>query len=477
MQTLDIFVIIAYLAAIIWAGLRGRNPQQSADEFFTAKGGFSSRLETVMVGLSMAATLFSGISFVVYTSSAYSDGARIVMAVIGMPLAWLVLRYWFLPRYLSGGGSHPYDIVEQRFGKTVRLCLSAMFIFLRLGWMAVMLVAPTLVLMGAADLGQEWFWPIVAATGLVCTLYTTVGGIRGVIVADAIQFAVMAVGVLFIIGFILFKIDLAPGVVVTQLAEAGRLQVLDFTFDLTDPFNLWGVLVGLSVANLGSYTGDLMMLQRYLASDSPRTAARAFSINIWGAISVIILLVVAGLLLWIWYERHPDPNLPGKADQVLAYFIAHELPAGLSGLLIAAILAATMSSMTSGIIALAGTLMNDWVQRWCQPTPMQQLRWGRYLSVAIGVLAVLAAGFASQLGTLFQISQVVLGAFLGPMLGCMVLVVSGWKMRSRVVLLGIGLGTITGWVVIWSSISGVWVATAAALVTLLVPLIFGRQTR
>ena len=472
MGIFDTIVILLYLGGVIWAGLRSRGQQSSAQDYFTGKGGFTGKLGTIVVGLSMAATLFSGISFVVYTSTAYSNGAQIILAAAGIPLAWFVLRFWFLPRYLAGSGSHPYDIIEDRLGAEVRLCVSAMFILLRLGWMAVMLVAPTLVLMGAAGLGPEWFWPIIIITGLSCTFYTAIGGIRGVIITDAIQFAVMACGILFIIGFILYRIDLPVAGIFDQLEAARRLEIFDFSLSLTESFTFWGVVIGMSLANLGSYIGDLMMLQRYLASNSPRSAAHAFAVNMWGVIGVIVSLVIVGLLLWVWYQNNPDPGLPAKADQVLAYFIARELPPGVSGLLIASILAATMSSMTSGIIALAGTRTNDWVGRFGRNrSALELLKFGRWTSVAIGLLAIVAAGLASQLGTLFQISQAVLGAFLGPMLGCMIIVVAHWRVRPRLVILGLALGAATGWWVTFSPISVVWVASSSCLVTLAVPLL------
>ncbi len=476
MQLLDIVVIAVYMSGIVWAGIRSRSKKKDADSFFTAKGAFTGRLGMILVGLSMVATLFSGISFVVYTSSAYSDGAAIILGAVTLPIAWLVLRFWFLPRYLAGDDSHPYDIIERRLGAEVRLCVSAMFILLRLGWMAVMLVAPTLILMGAAGLGPAWFWPIVAITGLVCTLYTSIGGIRGVIVTDAIQFVVMVSGIVFIIGAILWKIGVPGGEIITQLADSGHLRIFDFSFNPYDSFTFWGLMIGLSVANLGSYMGDLMMLQRYMASGSPRVAARAFAVNVWGGVILIVTLVVVGLLLWAWYQNHHDPGLPGQADQVLAYFIARELPAGLSGLLIASILAATMSSMTSGIIALASTLTNDWIKRFGRPrSEAELLRFGRCASIGIGVLAVLAAGFASKLGTMFEISQAVLGVFLGPMCGCMIVVVSNWTVRPGMALTGLALGTCAGWMITFSPIAVIWVAPASTAVTLLVSLMFRPQ--
>jgi len=475
MRTLDIIVVIAYLAGVVWAGLRYRERKDDSGSFFHAQGGFPGLIGAVLVGLSMAATFFSGISFVVYTSTAYSDGVRILLGAVGLPLAWLVLRYWFLPRYLADCGRHPYDILETRYGPVVRLTVSAMFMLLRIAWMAVMLIAPTLVLTGAANLGSEWFWPVIVLTGVTCTLYTAIGGIRSVIITDAIQFFVMVLGVLLIIAFMLRDLNLPADEVLRHLRDAGRLDVFDFSLDPTKAFTVWGLVFGIGLANLGNYLGDLMMLQRYMASDSPRGAARASAINILGVLLVIVLLVVCGLLLWLWYRQHPDPGLPAKADQVLAYFAARELPPGLAGLLIAAILAATMSSMTSGIIALAGTFTNDWVRRFGRARSERELIGvGRRVSVTVGLLAMLVAGFASDLGTLFQVSQAALGAFLGPMLGCMVLAVAGVRARPSVVLAGLALGTVTGWLIISSPIAVVWVGAGSALVTIAVPLLAPR---
>jgi solute:Na+ symporter, SSS family len=473
MRALDIAVILVYMIGVVWAGIASRGKRDDVEEFFTAKGRFRGAMGSVLIGLSMAATLFSGISFIAYTSTAYSDGIRIVLGVASFPIVWMVLRYWFLPRYLAGSGSHPYDIVERRLGSEVRLCISAMFVLLRLGWMAVMLVAPTLVIMGAGGLGNEWFWPLVVLTGVTCTFYTAIGGIRGVIITDAIQFAVIALGIVFIMGFIYQRLGLTTAEIYRQLDQAGRLHLLDFSLSLTQPFTFWGVLIGLTFINLGNHIGDFMMLQRYLAGESPRSVARSLAINMWGAAGIVVTLVAVGLLLWVWYRNHPDPHLPKAADQMLPYFIARELPAGMSGLLIASILAATMSSMTSGIIALGGTVTNDWVRRFGRArSAAELLGLGRWISVSVGIVSTAAAAFANNLGTLFQISQVVLGSFLGPMLGCMVIVVGPWNVRPRAVLAGILLGTATGWLITASKVSVIWVSCGSALVALAIPLIF-----
>jgi len=475
MRTLDITVILVYLLIVVSAGIAYRGKKHDSEEFFTGKGGFKGKLGFVLIGLSIAATLFSGLSFVIYTSTAYAHGARIILGALGIPIAWAVLRFWFLPRYLKNNRGHPYAIIEQRFGPGPRLCVSGMFILMRIAWMGAMLSAPTLVLLGAANLADEWFWPIVLLTGITCTLYTVLGGIRSVIITDAIQFLVIAVGLILIIGFMLVRIDVSTMEIAEELQGAGRLTIFDFRLDFTETYTFWGVLVGMTISGLGSYCADLMMLQRYLAAESPRAAANAFAVNMWGSITVIVSLVTVGLLLWVWYRHHPDPNIPTRTDQVLSYFIARELPAGMSGLLIAAILAATMSSMTSGIIALAGTITDDWIVRFGRTrSSIELFRLGRIVSVVIGLISTIAGGFTAQLGPLFQVSQTILGAFLGPMFGCMILVVSNAKVRPVGVLTGMAVGTLAGWMVVTTAVSFIWVAPISSLATILCAHLFRR---
>lgn len=474
MSRIDLAVIAVYLVAIVATGLACRGRRGDVDEYFTSKGGFSGRIGVILVGLSIAATLFSGISFIVYTSSAYSNGAAIILGAVTIPIAWIALKFWFLPRYLVQAGNHPYAIIERRLGSTVRLCMSAMFVLLRLGWMGVMISAPTLVIMGAAKLGPEWFWPIVLTVGLSSTFYTAIGGIRGVIVTDALQFLIMAGGVAFVAGLILHRLDMPLGVIAHELKQGGMLQVLDFSPNLTKPLTVWAVLIGMSTAGIGAYASDLMMLQRYLAAGSPASSLRSFVVNMAGAVFMIVVLVAIGLLFWVWYRHNPDPNLPRAADKVFAYFIAHELPPGVSGLLLAAILAATMSSMTSGIIALAGTVTNDWLGRFGRPrTGAELFSVGQKISILIGVIATVTGGLASNLGTLFQMSQMILGVFVGPMLGCMIIALSPAKVRPRAMLVGLAAGTVAGWSVAASSLAVLWVSPVSCLVTIVVPLLAG----
>ena len=471
MRPVDIAVIVVYLAAIVAVGVACRGRKESSDEYFTAHGLFSGVFGSILVGLSIAATFFSGVSLIVYISSAYTGGIQIAIGMIVMPVAWAVLQYWFLPRYLAGNWRHPYAVIEQRFGNPVRLTLSAMFGLMRVGWMGVVVYVPALVIMGTMGLDYKWFWPIVLTIGLSSTAYTVVGGIRGVIVTDAIQFVVVALGMVFIGTFIWGKLDLSTAAMVRELGEAGRLEILNFTFDPKVTFSFWAILCGVGVSNLGSYLCDQMALQRYLTASSPKEAARSFSINVIGVLVVVGSLVGVGLLLWLWYRHHPDPALPTDPDKIISYFIAQELPVGVSGLLIAAILAATMSSITSGVNSLAGAFTNDWLVRFGRKrTEAELFRASRWASLGVGLLAIATAGLIAQIGSILIASQVVMGVFLGPMLACMVLAMTKIKFSSIAMLCGMVGGTAVGTWVAFSPVSGMWVSPLAFLVALLIPL-------
>lgn len=470
LKTLDLVIIVIYLLGVIAIGLRARGKQENASDYFTAGGGLGSAFGSLLVGLSIAATLFSGISFLAYPSVVYVHGVILFMgvALICMPVAWLVLR-WFLPRYLSQEHAQPYDVIERKFGAHTRTLAAVMYVMMRIGWMAALIYAPSLAIMAATGLSGAWFWPIVLTIGLTSTLYTVFGGIRSVIVTDAIQFCVIALGIALTIGFILWHIPIPISEAVTDLHSTGHFHWLDFNLSPKAPLTFWTVGLGVTIANLGNYVADQMSLQRYLAGGSPKAALRSFTINVVGVLVVLLLLVGVGLAINAWYRAVQDPNLPAKIDDIFPYFLASQLPAGISGLLLAALIAATMSSMTSGINTLAGAITMDFRTRLGGPiTPAQQLTFGRWSSLVIGLASTAVAGVVNRLGSLFDLTQIILGVFAGPLLVCVLMAVSPVRASGRWMAAGLISGCLVGWLAAFSSaIASLWVAPCAAATTTL----------
>lgn len=466
MHWVDLGIMAAYLVGIFTIGLMARGRERTAADYFVAKGELKSWFHTILVGLSIAATFFSGISFIVYPSVVYSHGVLLPFwALLAcMPIYYVILRFWFLPRYLAGNWEYPYQVIEAHFGPGTRTIAAAIYILMRIGWMAAMIYAPTVAILAMARLDDRWFWPIVLVTGLSNTIYTVISGVRGVIVTEALHIPVIVFGVAATIAAAWWQLPVPFGTAIGELAASGRLRLLDFSTDPRAPFTVWTVVFGVSVANLTNYIGDPMSLQRYLVTGDVRTASRSFAVNVIGVVVVVSLLTIVGLSMFVFYAHAADPGLPKKADEVFPHFVATRLPVGVAGLLLAALLAST--GVPSGINSLAAVLTLDFHAR-LRPgmTAARQVAWGKFYSLVLGLLATGMAGVVSRLGTLFELSQVILGLFAGPLLGCVVVAVGRWRCAGWAMVAGMLLGWGTGLAVNRSGAAAPWVAPCSALAT------------
>lgn len=463
---LDITIVVVYLLATVGIGLACRGKQQNDDDYFTAGGGFTQLFGALMVGLSIAATFFSGISMLAYPSVAYKSGPAIALAALSLPLSGIPVLVWFLPKFLERSGREPYGLIEQEFGYATRAVASTMFILLRLGWMGTLIYAPTAALMAGFRLDAVWFWPIILTIGLSSTIYSVWGGLRGVIVTDAIQFMVLILGILWPIGYVLTHLPISLTAYMSEMETAGNWTMLNMSFDLTEKRTLWSLMAGLLVANFGMYMADQMSLQRYLASGTLRSARNAFITNLIGVTVVLLLLTTLGIAMAAWYSQ-ASQLAPENIDDVFPRFVATVLPPGAAGLIFAAILAATMSSMTSGINSLAAAISLDFARHFRHDrTPEQSLRFARRLSLAIGLAATGTAGIVSRLGSIFDIAQSVIGVFLGPLFICMALAVFQVRVGRTAMISGMVAGAVAGWGIILSPLDSLWVAPFASLACL-----------
>jgi Na+/proline symporter len=305
MHWIDIGIMGLYLVGMTLAGSLARGKGDDAEDYFTAGGSLNNWFNTIVVGLSIAGTFFSGISFISYPSVVYSNG--ILLPIVGlavcMPVSFLVLRFWFLPRYLAPKWKYPYDVLEARFGPTTRTLAASLYILMRVGWMAAMIYAPTIAIMTMGNLDQRWFWPIVLATGLSNTFYTVISGIRGVIVTEAIQMLVIMLGVGATIAAAWWQLPVSFSTALADLHNSSRLNLLNFSFDPKAGLTVWAVALGVTVGNLCNYIGDQMSLQRYLATGDTKAASRSFLVNVVGVVIVVLLLTTVGLSLFVYYSH------------------------------------------------------------------------------------------------------------------------------------------------------------------------------
>jgi sodium-coupled monocarboxylate transporter 8/12 len=268
--------------------------------------------------------------------------------------------------------------------------------------------------------------------------------------------------------FILLKIPLTMAEVSNYLQSNTGLLTLNWSLDPTVAMTVWAMAIGGTMQNMSSFTADQMSLQRYLASGSVKAASSAFGTSMLTTSIVLLLLSGVGLTLGAWYSLHPDPAMPADADKVFPHFVATQLPVGFMGMVIAAILAATMSSITSGINALSGSLLNDFSALSERIEAKRLLNWARWTSVGIGVLATLVAGFVDGMGSLFDIMNAFYGIFLGPLLACMFCTVSRLRLNGWGLITGMVAGCIFGIWVAYSSLANLWVSLYSAIMTVII---------
>ncbi len=467
MTIIDLLIVATYLFVIVAVGILYRGKQDNTRDYFTSQGGFAGVLGSVIVGLSVGATLFSGLSFVAIPSNAFTFGVTAMSGLFMWPLFYVLMRWWFLPRYLAKPQQSPYDIVERRFGLPVRRVISGMFIACRVVWMSAVIYVPALLLTTGGMLGREWFWPVVMLIGVSSTVYTVIGGIRGVIITDALQFLLIAGVLIATILYIVFRIPLSFSEVTAYVEGNTNLLAFNWSLSLTETMTVMAMMLGGGAQMMVYYTSDPMLLQRYLAAGNQKEAASAVGTSIVSQVGVLLMLAVVGLALGAWYSLHPDPALPGNPDRVFPHFVATHMPVGFVGLIAAGILAATMSSVTSGISALSGALLNDF-RAHIASDEKARLRHARVTSAVIGLASTLGAGLVEHLGTLFNIMNLYYGIFLGPMMGCMICTVGRRAVNGRVLIVAMFVGCFSGMAVGYSVIANLWVSLVSCLVTLLV---------
>jgi sodium-coupled monocarboxylate transporter 8/12 len=238
---------------------------------------------------------------------------------------------------------------------------------------------------------------------------------------------------------------------------------------------LWGLLLGGTVINLVQLATDQVSVQWYLTATSLKEAQRALWLKFWLLIPVFIVFYLTGLVLYAFYQIHGDPLAAGRitrVDQILPYFVITQLPAGLPGLLIAAIYSGTMSATSSGLNALTTATLVDFRQRLSHKKPSsepQQLRLARYITVGYGALVILLAFGVSKLGALIEASNKAIGLVGGPVLGLFLL---GMLIKSAT-----PWGAVIGWaagvvavipVCFYSDTSFLWYGVVGCVVTVVV---------
>jgi SSS family transporter len=418
MQTIDYVIIAAYFAGTFAIGAYCSRDQKSLKDFFL--GG-----RTVLwwgASASGLATIVSGVSYLGGPAQAYATNYQWHQARLAIPFALLILCGLLLPRFHRLGSFSIYDYLERRFDTRTRLLAAGVFVLLKVGYLGVVIFAPSLVLARIFGLPLPL---VVIATGLLSTSYTHLGGIKAVIWTDAFQLVILIGGIVAAITLVAGRLAGGMGEIWHVASQAGRLDYFNFSTSLTETYTFWNCLLGGTFMLIASYGTDQAEIQRFLTTKSPAHANLALVTAVAGQAFVGLALFFVGTALFAFYSVHPDRALVGAGNQIFPKFIVEELPAGLSGLVLAGVLAASMSTISSILNSLATVVLTDILPRLRPFTPIltdaAALRTARRWTIGFGVLTTTVAVFGENFGNLLDATNRVINLFSGPLVGVFLL--------------------------------------------------------
>jgi SSS family transporter len=434
--SIDLGILAVYLVGVVLLGLWIGRKSDSVSDFVV--GGRSRPWWLIL--FSIVATETSTVTFLSIPGFAYSRDMTWLQIPLGFLLGRFVVVFLLLPQYFKGSFYTAYDVLHQRFGGAAQRAASAMFIITRSLADGLRLFLSAIVLQEMSGIPLHW---AVVAMGVATIIYTFFGGIRAVLVTDLVQFVIYIGGALVALILILQRLPGGWEQLIAVGDAAGKLRVFDLSFDWSQPYGLWAGLIGGLFITLGSHGVDQMMVQRYLCARNLRDAQRALWVGGFVVVAQFALFLLIGVGLFVFYQVFPPDFAFERADRVFARFILDEVPVGLLGVLLGAIFAAAMSTLSSSLNSCATAAANDFYfsGTGSETSASTQLRAVRILTVVFGLIQI-GVGIAGQWVKASVVSSVLgIAAFTtGIVLGVFFLGIFAHRVGERAALAGLVIG-------------------------------------
>ena len=492
MPFIDLAVVALYIAGVIWLGARCSRRQQGIRDYFLT----GQRVPWWAVAGSIVATETSTVTLISIPGYAFGADLTFLQLALGYLAARVVVAIVLIPLFFRGDLLSAYQLVTNRFGTAAGRTTAGLFLATRSLSDGFRLFATGLVLAAmlsmtpvagrlagllapAADPAVALLVISIALIGSITLVYTLLGGMLAVIWTDVVQMAVYVGGALAAGAILLGEIPGGWSEVAARAGAAGKLQLFDFTADLSRSYTFWAGVVGGGFLTAATHGADQMFVQRYLCSRSLADARRALVASGFAILVQFALFLILGLMLWTYYTTYAPDSLAAisaagevQTDRVFPAFMAEHLPAGLRGLLLAAILAAAMSTLSSSLNASAASTLGDFYLPLTSRARSERhyLRAARWATVGWGAVQVMVALAAIPLSR--SVVDEVLGiqSFTGGLiLGCACLCLFRTRASAAAPLAGMACGgAVLIAVRLATSVSWQWYALIGSLVTVAV---------
>lgn len=450
-SAIDYAVLLLYLVGITIFGTRFRRSQRTVKDYFLG----DKNTSWIVISLSIVATETSTITLIGVPAIAYASYARpelggnfgYLQVVLGYIVARFIISLLFIPAYFRGNLLTAYELLKRRFGPKSKNFAASLFLCMRAIGEGIRIFSASLVL--SAVLGASfptlpnwlswlpdwlllplWLWSIIIV-GVLTLVYTFEGGIAAVIWTDLIQLVIYVGGSLLAAYELL---HLVPGgwngivaagqtAVSTTGQPASKFQLFSFVWDWNVPFTFWAGLIGGTFLTMASHGTDQLLVQRLLTCRNKRDSQKALILSGFVVFFQFALFLLIGVMLYAYYRANPLTTPLESNDQIFPFFIVHQLPHGIAGLVIAAIFAAAMSNLSGSLNSLSSSTLIDFYKPLVNPQAGDEalLKLSKWFTVGWGIvligIAIVSKTFTkSVLNTALSIASLPYGAMLGAFL-------------------------------------------------------------
>lgn len=378
----------AYLIGTLVMGLWFTRRNKTTTDYFRA----GRRVPWIVMGISIANV--SSISYMSIPAKAFAENWVIFWVNLPILLLAPLVVYVLLPVFNRLKTASAYEYLETRFGLSARLYGATAFVIFQIGRMALVIYLPALALSAVTDLNIIL---CILLIGLLSAIYSALGGIEGVIWTDFSQTVFLLGAALLSFVLIVARLEGGLGTLFRTAWEHDKLHLVTWSGDYTTSA-LWVVLIGSMFTQIVPYISDQSIIQRYQTTTDLPAARRAMWTNAGVAMANTLIFLSVGTAMFVYYRFHPQhlEGLP-RPDAVLPFFIAHELPAGVAGLVMAGIFAAAQSAISTSLSSTSTVIVTDFLQRLGSPqSDAHWLRLAQWITAGMGVIAV---GLACVLAT------------------------------------------------------------------------------
>ncbi len=420
LATIDWIIVVIYALSTIGLGWFFSRKQQNVQEYFVGSGA----MNPFLVGVSLFATLLSTISYLSMPGETIGKGPFATAAnICAYPIAYLFVSHLFLHIYMKQRVTSAYELLEERLGLGIRLLGSVMFIAMRLVWMSLLVYIAAKAMTVMLGVGDEWIPLVVLTTGFVSVIYTSLGGLGAVVITDFMQASLLLGGAWMVIGMVTWDLG-GLSWFPTSWQPTWDTQPL-FSIDPRMRVTLFGTVLSASIWQICTAGGDQVSIQRFMSTRDASSARRAYLTQMCTGTIVASTLVLVGFALMGYFQQRPEelPNhlsLVANGDQIFPRFVSFHLPAGVTGLVVAAMFAAAMSSIDSGVNSITAVVMTDFLDRFgLKPkTEKGHVRSAQLLALVVGAIVVVGSSFVGMVpGNFTAMTQRTTNLLVTPLFG------------------------------------------------------------